>query len=226
MGELAGVRESHVGLLRLVVVVAVVEVRVLRDDVAGHDLESERLATKARAARDDHDALNLLWVVDGPLHGLEAAHGAAKHAVEFLDAEAVGEFLLRMHHVADGDDGEGAAVGTPRARVDGRRARGALAPAQYVAADHEEAVGIDCLAGANELVPPAGLLVVFGVPAGGVRVGGQGRANPHRVVGSGVQLAVSLVADGERGQRLAVFEHKSGFSVVLVEVLRGNGSVA
>ena len=224
--ELAGVREAHVGLLRFVVVVAAVEVRVLRNHVAGHDFETERLAREARRTRDNHDALHLLRVVDGPLHRLEAAHGAAQHAVEFLDAEAVGEFLLRMHHVTDGDDGEGAAVGLARARVHACRARRALAAAQDVAADYEEAVRVDSLAGADELVPPAGLLVAFGVPAGGMRVGGQGRADPHRIVGGGVQLAVSLVTDIERGERLSVFQHKTGFAIVLDEVLRLHGADA
>ena len=226
MGELAGVREAYVGLFRLVVVVATVEVRVLRNHVPGHDFKTERLAREARRTGDNHDALDLRGVVDGPLHGLETTHGTAQDAVEFLDAETVGEFLLCMHHVADGDDGEGATVGLARARVDACGACGALASAEDVAADHKEAVCVDGLAGADEFVPPAGLLVVFGVPAGGVCVGGERRADPHRVVGCGVQLAVSLVTDVERGERLSVFQQETLFAIVLDEVLRLHGADA
>ena len=225
--KLAGVGKAHVGLCdAFAVEVAVVVVRILRNHVAGHHFETERLAREARGTCDNHDALDLRGVVDCPLHRLKAAHRAAQDAVEFLDAETVGEFLLCVHHVADGDGGEGTPVGLARARVHARGAGSALAAAQDVAADHEEAVRVDGFAGSDEFVPPAGLLVVFGVPAGGMRVGGERRADPHRIVGSGIQRAVSLVTDGKRRQRLTVFQHKTGLAIVLDEVLRLHGADA
>ena len=133
---------------------------------------------------------------------------------------------MGAHQVTDGDGGEGAPVGLARARVYRCRARGAFASAQNVAADHEEAVRVDGLARSDEFVPPAGFLVVFGVPAGGVRVGGKRRTHPYRVVGGGVQLAVSLVTDVERGQRLSVFQQKALFAIVFDEVFRFHGADA
>ena len=226
VSQLAGVGKSNIGLVRLVVIVSAVKIRVLGNHVTGHHFETQRLAGESRRTGDNYHSLHLFWVVDGPLHGLETAHGTAQNAIEFLDVEPVGQFLLGVDHVADGDDGEGAPVGLARAGIDCRGAGSSLAPAQDVAADHEEAVRVYGLARTNQFVPPAGFPVGFGIPAGGMGVGGQRRTNPHRVVGRGVQLAVSLVTDIQRRQRLSVFQHKTRFAIVLDEILGDHRSDA
>ena len=205
--ELAGVRKANVrSCLTFIVIVATVEVRVLRNDIAGHDFKAECLARKARRACNYDDALHLFRVVNRPFHRLESAHGSADDAVEFLDAKTVCKFLLGMHHVAYRNGREGAAVGLARARVDRCRAGRTLASTKDVAANYKESVCIDSLARSDEFIPPAGLLVIFGVPAGGVCIGGQRRTNPHGVIAGGVQCAVRFVTDGQGRERLAVFQ--------------------
>ena len=129
-----------------------------------------------------------------------------------------------MYHVAYRNGREGAAVGLARARVDCCRASRALASAKDVAANYKESVCIDSLAWSDEFVPPAGLLVIFGVPAGGVRIGGQRRTNPHGVIAGGVQCAVRFVTDGQGRERLAAFQQKALFTIILVEILGDYGT--
>ena len=50
-------------------------------------------------------------VARGPLQHLHAAHRAADHAEQLVDAEMVDQAHLRVHHVADGDDGKVEAPG-------------------------------------------------------------------------------------------------------------------
>ena len=42
---------------------------------------------------------------------LHAAHGAARHRQQTLDAEMIDQHLLQPHHVGDGDDGKAHGVG-------------------------------------------------------------------------------------------------------------------
>ena len=64
-------------------------------------------------------------------------------------------------------------VRTAGRRVDRRRPGGAAAAAQHVGADHEILFGVERFAGADHVVPPAGLPAVV-ADAGGVSVAGEG----------------------------------------------------
>jgi hypothetical protein len=69
----------------------------------------------------------------------------------------VDQQLLRLDHVADGDDREMQAVGLAGRRIDFLGADGAHAAAQEVRADDEILVGVERLAGTDDIVPPAAL---------------------------------------------------------------------
>jgi hypothetical protein len=128
--------------------------------------------------------------------------------VEFGDAEVVEEQPLGAHHVADRDEGKQDAVGPAGGGVEGGRAGGALAAAEDVGADDEEAAGIDGFAGADEVVPPAGLFVGRGSASRRVVVAAEGVADEHGVVARGVERAVGLVAKREAGEDLAAAERE------------------
>ena len=136
--------------------------------------------------------------------------------MELGDAKVVEEKFLGAHHVEDGEGGEAKAVGFAGGGVGRRGAGGAGAAAGDVGADDEEAAGVDGLAGADKVVPPAGFFVGGGVPTGGVVVAGEGVADEDGVVAGGVKGAVGLVAEGEAVELLAVFEGEgTGENVVL-----------
>jgi len=71
----------------------------------------------------------------------------------------------------------------------------------------EEAVGVDRLAGSDEVVPPAALCGIA-VVSRGVRVAGQCVADDDGVRRVGVELSVGLVGDLDRGERGARVEHE------------------
>jgi len=145
-------------------------------------------------------------VVGGPLQHLHPAHRAAGGAQQPFDAQMVEQVGLRSHHVADGDDGEAKAIGRAAGRVDAGRAAAAVATAQYVATDDVVAVGVERLAGADAVVPPAGVGVVGGVAAGGVGAAAEGVEDEDGVAAVSVQTAVGLVGQRHRPQRRAALQ--------------------
>ena len=218
VGELAGVGKTNVRVGGFVVVAAV-KIRVLGNHVAGDDFKTESLAAESRRTCDHDAAAYQFRVVDGPFHGLETTHGATDDAAELVNAEALCQFALGVHHVADSDHGEGAAVGLARAGVDGCGASGAFAATQNVTAHDKELVGIYRFAGANQGVPPTGFLVVFGIVAGNVGVCCKRRTHPDNIALVGVQRSVRFVTDFERRKGLATFELKTLVPVILREGL-------
>ncbi len=151
--------------------------------------------------RDRHRGEDALRVARCPFEHLHAAHRAADDAEELVDAEVVDEPHLRVHHVADGDDGKMQAVGLAGLRIDGGRPGGAHAAAEDVGADDEEAIGVDRLAGSDERLPPAGLLG-HGMLARHVLVARQRVADEDGVGLGGVERAVGLVRDRDRRQAI------------------------
>ena len=86
----------------------------------------------------------------------------------------------------DGDDREAQAIRLA-VRGDGERAGAAPAAADHVGANNEKAIGIEHLAGANGIVPPAGRLGgVVGVIAGDMGVTAESVADEDGVAAVGV----------------------------------------
>jgi len=144
-----------------------------------------------------------LRIADRPLQCLHAAQAAADNRRPLLDAEYVGQSRLAVYPVLDGQYREAGAIALAGRRVDAGGAGRAVAATQVVQADHKKAVGIDRLAGADAVIPPAGLAFIDAVIAGGVVVPGQGVTDQYRVAGAGVQFTVGLVDQFVTRQLLA-----------------------
>ncbi len=140
-----------------------------------------------------------------PLQHLHAAHRAADHRQQLVDAQMLDQALLRPHHVADGDQRKSQAVGLAGGGIDLGRAGRAHAAAQHIGADHEEAVGVDRLAGAHHGGPPAGL-AGDGMVAGHELVAGQGMADQDGVALGGIERAIGHVGDREGRQVAAAIQ--------------------
>ena len=189
------------------VVVAAGEVLVAQDRRAGDGRERDVLRREARARADDDARVQVVRVVERPLQHLHAAERAADRPEQPSDAEVAQQRAVHAHEVGDGEEREAQPVRLAAGRVDRHRARRAAAAAEQVRGDDEEAVRVERLAGADEVVPPAGPLRVAVVP-GRVGVAGQGVADEDGVGAVGVELAVGLVGDLDRRQRRAGVEHE------------------
>jgi len=107
------------------------------------------------SAGDGHDGLDLIRKQDRPLERLHPAERATGHGRQTLDPEHVQERALGPHHVRDSDHREVRAVWLARQRIGRRWPCCPAAAPQQVRGDHEKAVGIERLAGADHPVPPA-----------------------------------------------------------------------
>ena len=180
--DAAGQREALVGAHAVLVVVAAVEVLVLHDGRARDGAEGDVLGGQASARADHEPRAQLIGVIERPLQHLHAADRPADRRERALDAEVTEQPPVHGHEIAHGAEREAQAVGLAGGRVDRRGARRALAAAQQVRADDEQPVGVDRLAGADQVVPPARPRGVA-VMAGGVGVAGQ-RVADEDAVGS------------------------------------------
>jgi len=167
----------------------------------------------------DGDPAHLAGVIRAPKQGLHAAHGTADDRVELGDAEVPDDHALGADDVAQGDLGEVAAEAPAGARADGQRPGGALAPADAVHADDEEAVRVDGLAGPHEDIPPTGLDVVRAVPPGHVVVAAERMRHEDRVGLVRQQRPVGLVAQGQAGQDTPQLQRER---LGRVEILEGD----
>ncbi len=190
-------------------VVAAVEVRV-GDDRAPRDLvEGDVLRRQVRRRGDGHAQAQPLGEAQRPGERLHAAEAAADDGGESVDAERVDQARLRVDPVLDRDDRKVAAVGAAvRGGVRARRPGRAEARARVVDADDEEAIGVERLAGADQVVPPALAPRLTGVRAGDVVRRVERVAHEHGVAARGVQRAVGLVGERVVGERRAARERQ------------------
>ena len=146
-------------------------------------------------------------MVDRPLQHLHAADRPSDRRQRAPDTEVLEQPPVHRDEIAHGAEREAQSVGLAGARVDRARAGRALTAAQEVRADDVQAVGVERLAGPDEVVPPATPLRVA-VMAGGVRVARERMADEHAVRPGRVELAVGLVRDLDEVQLLAGIEHE------------------
>ena len=80
--------------------------RIGHHRLAADLVEGDVLRRVARRAGDRQRREHALGIARRPLQHLHAAHRAAGHREQRVDAEMVEQHRLRAHHVADGDDRE------------------------------------------------------------------------------------------------------------------------
>jgi hypothetical protein len=144
------------------------------------------------------------------LQHLHAAHGAARHAKELVDAQTVDEHGLGPHHVADRHDRQVEPPGAARRGIDGGGAGGAHAAAQHIRADDEIAVGVDGLARAHHDLPPAGL-ARHRMNIRHMLVARQRVADEHRIGLVGIERAVGFVGQVVGANGSTTLQSKRGF---------------
>ena len=178
---------------------------------AGDGVEGDRHRRLAQAGGEHGDTADLGGIIGAPKEGLHAAHGAADHGMKAGDAQMADHEALGPDDVTQGDLREETAVRAARAGVGRERTGRALAAADAVHADDEEAVGVDGLARTDETIPPARLTVGRRVTAGDVVVAAEGVRDEDRVRLVRQQRAVGLVTQGQPGQFAAELQRERIF---------------
>ena len=163
--------------------------------------EPHRDARRAapRGATDADDLAHPLREHPPRCQALHRTHGRPDARIEFLDTEVIEEGELSPDHVEDADHGKRRRVGFPRSRIDGRRARRPITPAEDVRADDEELVRVQRAPGTDELFPPARRGVL--ARRRGVRRRRESRVQQDHVIPRGRERPPRLVRDVKLGQR-------------------------
>ena len=170
-------------------------------------MEGDVLRGMAIAGGDCDRRKHAFGVARRPLQCLHAAHRAANHREQLVDAERRDQHRLRPDHIGNGDHRQIQAIRLPAIRIGAGRPGRAKATAQHVGTDDEETVGIDRLAGTDHQRPPAGL-AGHRIGAGNMLVAGQRVANQDGVGMVGVEFAIGLVGNLPGRDRRAGVEGK------------------
>lgn len=188
-------------------------------------VEGDVLRGMAGGGGDRHGGEHPLGIAHRPLQHLHAAHRAADHGKQRLDAEMVEQHRLGADHVADRHQRQVEAPAPAGRRIGRGRSGGAEAAAEHIGADYEEAVGVDRPAGADEQRPPAGLAGQR-VARGDILVAGQGVADENGVAAVLVQRAIGLVGDLPGIEHGAAIELQGPVAAELLDAARRRVSLA
>ena len=183
----------------------VMPVRIGHHGLPAEFVKRDVLRRMACRAGDRQRREHALRIGGGPLQHLHAAHRAADHAEQRLDAEPVEQHGLRAHHVGNGDDRKIQPPGLAGGRIGRGRTGRAHAAADHVRADDEVSVGIERPAGTDHDFPPAGLAGQR-MHIGDVLIAGQRMADQNGVGAIGIEFAIGLIGDLERREIDAAIE--------------------
>ncbi len=126
--------------------------------------------------------------------------------MQFVNADAVEQYTLRLDHILDGDHRKFQAV-PPLARIHLRhRAGRPVATSDHIDTDDEKFRRVDRLPVADETVPPAGFPVSL-VKAGGMMASAEGMGDEHGVVSLFIEFAVGFV------HQLVGLQYPSAFEI-------------
>ena len=175
------------------VVVTAVKIGV-GDDGASRDLVERDVLSRQVGRRSHRDAMtHTQRMAQRPRQRLHAAQAAANHRSQPANAQRIDQARLSIDPVLDRHHRKVGAVGLAGRGMGVHRSGRAKAGAQVVDADDEEAVGVQRLAGAHQVVPPTFSGGCIVVAAGHMVAGVQRVAHQHRVAGVAVQHAIGLV---------------------------------
>ena len=191
----------------LLEVTAAVPVRIGHHGLPAEFVKRDVLRRMPRAAGNRQRREHALRIGGGPLQRLHAAHRAADHGKQRVDPQAIQQHGLRAHHVGNGDDRKIQSPHFAGGRIGRGRPGRAHAAADHIGADDEVAVGIERAAGADHGFPPAGL-AGHRMHVVDVLVAGQRMADQNGVGAVGVEFAIGLVGDLERGEIDAAIERQ------------------
>ena len=150
-------RQAHAGdRAHVAGILAVLPVRIGEDGVALQRTQRNRERRSGRAARNADDAACDAGELRGEGQHHHAAERSADHRRELFDPSDANHFVAAARDVLDRQIGKVQPVRKPGGRIDRRGAGRTEAAAQRIHADDEVAVGVDGLAGADHLLPPAG----------------------------------------------------------------------
>jgi hypothetical protein len=190
-------REPAARKRRMLGIAALMPIGIGHHGLAAELVEGDVLGRVTRRAGGRHRREYALRIGHGPLQHLHAAHRAADHAKQRIDAKAVEQHRLRAHHVGNGDDGE---IQSPRLAgrgIDRGRPCRAHASADHIGTYDEVAVDIDREPAANHVLPPA-RLACDGVLVGNMLVERQRMADQNGIGALRIERAVGLIGDLER----------------------------
>jgi hypothetical protein len=128
------------------------------------------------------------------LKALESAIGQADDRNQLLDAEMIQQRLLGRDDVAHRDVGKPRPVPLPHQGIDARSVGRSVGRTQHVRTNGKEAVGIDRLAGTDDLAPAS-----FGRRSAGIdqmRTAGVAMGDQHDIVAVWRENAQRSVGDG------------------------------
>ena len=181
------------------------------DGLARHIIKRNVLCRQFGRRGNDDRMTHTLRHVYRPLHGLHAAQAAPNHCRPLVYAKVIGQTRLGLHPVFDGNHGEIGTIGFACFWIEAQRPTAAMAAAQIVQPNHKKCIGIDGLAWANHIVPPATVLIGFSVFACHMVVARQGVANQDRIAFGGIQCAIRFHHQIKTGQHLPILQRQRLF---------------